>query len=366
LDEDRTDPGLNAPAGRSELLEQWLGDPRITEIIINDVRNVFLESEGTLHAAGFRFSGQKELRRAVDLLLEGSGKELTVDQPCVDLNLRDGSRVHIVGPPVAPFGPCITIRKFPRRFALDDLMRTGMLDERMERFLRSCVLGKVNVLVSGGTDTGKTTFLNALIDCVPNQERIVTVEDTPELTLVHSDSVKLLTQLPRRGGQGGDPGLGGVTARELVANALRMRPDRIIVGECRRTEAFDVLQAMNTGHAGSMTTIHANSPRDALGRLETLCQMAGCDLPLLAIRKQMASALDVIVQLKRLRGGKRYVSLISELTGMEGEVLTLQELFRGEAEPRADTPVFRGTGLVPTFLDRLRENGVELPPAFFA
>jgi pilus assembly protein CpaF len=270
--------------------------------------------------------------------------------------LPDGSRVNIVTQPLTQLGPCLTIRKFPsRRLSLEDLIQNSFLDKRMAYFLQACTLGRLNLVVSGGTSSGKTTLLNALAMVIPKIERIVTIEDTPELLIQQINSVKLQTK-PQM------PASPPVTARELVANALRMRPDRIILGECRRGEAFDMLQAMNTGHEGSMTTIHANSPRDALSRLETLCLLAGVDLPVVALRKQISEAIDLVVQTKRFRDGKRRVVAISEVTGMEGEIITTQEIFTTSP----DGSQFKCTGFVPTFMDRLKENGFELPAGFFA
>jgi pilus assembly protein CpaF len=245
---------------------------------------------------------------------------------------------------------------------MEDLLSQGMLDSRMAGFLSACVLGKLNLMISGGTGTGKTTLLNALAGNIPAGERVVTIEDTPELVLRHPNSVKMISQQA-------SAGLAGVSARELVTNSLRMRPDRIIVGECRTGEAFDMLQAMNTGHQGSMTTIHANTPRDALSRLETLCLLSGSgsELPLIALRKQMKSALDLVIQLKRSRTGKRRIVAISELTGLEGDVITMQDIYLFASEsPSGDEGVFKGTGFVPTFVEKLRDQGVELPAGYFA
>ncbi len=345
-------------------LDAFMRDPDVTEIMVNDLRNVIIEKSGQMLQAGFRLQGIDELNRLARSILDFTGRILSPDQPYVDTSLPDGSRVNLIGPPLAAAGVCITIRKFPEhRYTLDQLNSSGMLDLRMAQFLSACVAGRANILISGGTGSGKTTLLNALAQLAPRTERIVTIEDTPELALPHINSVKLQTK-PQM------PGSAAIPARELVANALRMRPDRILVGECRRAEAFDMLQAMNTGHDGSMTTIHANSTRDALSRLETLCLLAGVDLPLLAIRKQMTSAIDLIVQIRRYRGGARRVTAISELTGMEAETITLQDIFVFEQKGEADSPDgegrFKCTGLVPTFMNKLRDNGVELPKTFFS
>ena len=345
------------------LLEPFMKDPSITEIMVNDLRNVMLEKEGKLQFSGLAYPSLDELNRLTRTILDLTGRFLTPDSPYVDVMLPDGSRVNIVAPPLTTLGPCITIRKFPlRRLGINDLIASESVDQRMAYFLNVCVVGKLNILVSGGTGTGKTTLLNVLTSFIPKKERIITIEDIPELNIQHFNSVKLQTK-PQT------PASAPVTARELVANSLRMRPDRVIVGECRRAEAFDMLQAMNTGHAGSMTTLHANSPRDALSRLETLCMLAGVDLPLVAIRKQIVSALDLIIQIQRFRNGKRRVVAITEVTGIESDTITLQDLFLFEIDPTSgehfENGFFKPTGLVPTFVKRLREMGIEFPSNYF-
>ena len=341
----------NSPLGP---IETFLQDPTITEIMINDLRGIMVERQGKLVPAGVAIAGRNELDtlvRSLELIL---GKALRPDAPFIDGSLPDGSRVHIVAPPASPSGPCITIRKFPSRMLTpEDLIQNGLCDAKMLQFLTACIAGRINILVSGGTGSGKTTLLNALLTMVPKHERIVTIEDTMELRLAnHPNSARLLSVPPIQG----QP---GISARDLLVNAMRMRPDRIVVGECRRSEAFDMLQAMNTGHEGSMTTLHANTTRDALARLETLCLLAGVDLPLRAVRKQVSSAIDLIVQIRRFRDGKRRIVAITELTGMEAEVYTLQEIFVW------DDRGYRATGFVPTFLERLKSGGAELPPGFF-
>lgn len=337
-------------------LDSFMRDPAISEIMVNDLRNVMVESGGRMSFSGFAFQTADELTRVVRALLDATGKILTPDSPIVDASLPDGSRINIIGPPLTIGGPSITIRKFPtRRFSIEDLMKAEMLDRRMAYFLNACVIGRVNILVAGGTGSGKTTVLNALGALVPKAERLVTIEDTPELVVDHTNSVRLQTK-PQ------SPTLPAITARDLVANALRMRPDRIIVGECRRAEAFDMLQAMNTGHAGSMTTIHANSARDALARVETLCMLAATELPLTAIRRQISSAIDLVLFVRRFRNGKRRIVQISQLTGMEHETFTMQDLFLWDHDQNA----FRCMGMVPTFLPQLREHGIELPKDFFS
>jgi pilus assembly protein CpaF len=367
-EEEKTDPGLaNEGAGKPAkpkplnsrmpemgLLADLMKDPDISEIMVNDIRNVMIEKGGQLTYSGITYTGIDELNRLTRNILDITGRILSPDSPYVDTMLPDGSRVNIVGPPLTLYGPCLTIRKFPeKRLEIEDLILAGTLDQKIAQFMRACVVGKLNILVSGGTGSGKTTLLNALISFIPKQERIVTIEDTPELIVDHSNSVRLQIK-PQT------PASAPVTARDLVANSLRMRPDRVLVGECRRAEAFDMLQVMNTGHQGSMTTIHANSPRDGLSRLETLCMMAGSDLPILAIRRQIASAIDLIVQIKRLRSGARRVTAMSEITGMEGDTMTLQDIF-----VCGDDYKIKPTGFVPTILERLKESGIEIPHHFF-
>lgn len=342
------------------LINPFMKDPLVTEIMVNDMRSVLIEKEGKLQSTQVVYKGIDELNRLTRSILDITGRILSPDQPYVDVMLPDGSRVNIVGPPLTIYGPCITIRKFPsRRMNLNDLIKGEQLDQRMGYFLNACILSRLNILISGGTGSGKTTLLSALASLIPKQERIITIEDTPELFIESFNSVRLQTKLQT-------PTSNAITARDLVANSLRMRPDRIIVGECRRSEAFDMLQAMNTGHLGSMTTLHANSPRDALFRLETLCMMAGADIPLNAIRKQTVSALDLIIQVKRFRDGKRRVTAITEVTGMEGEIITLQDLFLFESDlDGTDSGTFKSTGFVPSFIPRFRESGIELPKSYF-
>jgi pilus assembly protein CpaF len=358
-------PPVKTPVKMPELgiLEPLMKDPSISEIMVNDLRNVMIERNGRLELSAVIYPGIDELNRLVRNVLDVTGRIISPDSPYIDTRLPDGSRVNIVVPPLTLGGPCITIRKFPEKaLTIHELLKLGALDQKMAYFLNCCVIAKQNLLICGGTGSGKTTLLNVLTTFIPKDERMITIEDTPELTLQHVNSVRLQTK-PQ------SPTSSAITARDLVANALRMRPDRIIVGECRRTEAFDMLQAMNTGHQGSMTTIHANSVRDGLSRLETLCLLAGADLPLLAIRKQMASALDLIVQVQRFRNGKRRVTAISEITGMEGEIITLQDLFVYESTHTqtntSDSGRFKPTGMVPMGIERLREYGIQLPNHFF-
>jgi pilus assembly protein CpaF len=345
---------LNARLPDLGPLDSFMRDPDVTEIMVNDVRNIVIEKNGKMQPTRFVFKTAEEITRLITRLLQGTGKMLTPDNPYLDFTLPDGSRVNVVAPPLTQNGPCITIRKFPvKRYQVPDLLQSGMFDQNMSFFLNACVAGRLNVLISGGTGSGKTTFLNALTGFIPRGDRLVVIEDTPELGVPHANSVSMQTKPAGTNSP-------GINTRELVANALRMRPDRIIVGECRRGEALDMLQAMNTGHAGSMTTLHANSCRDALARLETLCMLSGIEIPLLAIRRQMASAIDLIVQIQRFRSGKRRVVNITEVTGMEGDMITLQDLFVAD-----EGGSFKGLGFVPTFLDRLREQGIEVPTSIF-
>ncbi|MCM2324388.1 MAG: CpaF family protein, partial [Oligoflexia bacterium] len=338
------------------ILDGFMKDPQVTEIMVNDVRNVMVEKAGRIVFSGFALTSLEELNRLARAILDVTGRILSPDQPYVDTMLPDGSRVNIIGPPLTVGGPCITIRKFPTRsFTIEDLLSHEMLDRRMAHFLSVCVAARMNIIISGGTGSGKTTLLGGLMAFIPKGERVVTIEDTPELAVAHFNSVRLQTK-PQ------SPTVPAITARELVANALRMRPDRLIIGECRRAESLDMLQAMNTGHEGSMTTIHANTPRDAISRLETLCMTSGVEIPLMAIRKQIQSAVDLIIQVKRFRDGKRRVTAVTEVTAMEGDTVTSQEIFQYDTESGR----FKFTGFVPTLVERLREQGVELPKNYFA
>jgi pilus assembly protein CpaF len=349
-------------------LEPLLRDDSVTEVMVNNYDRIFIEREGKLEQSPTTFADNAHLLRIIDKIVSQVGRRIDESSPMVDARLPDGSRVNAIIPPLSLRGPTLTIRKFSRDpYTMDDLINFGTITPKAAQFLAACSRGKLNVLISGGTGTGKTTTLNAISAFVPGDERIVTIEDAAELQLQQDHVITLESRPPNIEGQG------EIRIRELVRNALRMRPDRIIVGEVRGPETLDMLQAMNTGHDGSLTTIHANSPRDALSRLETLVLTAGVDLPLRAIREQTASAFDLLVQITRLVDGSRRVSHITEVLRMESEVITLQDIFH--AKPPEENEAASGhvrllsplscTGLKPHFLDKMASHGVSLPPNFF-
>lgn len=345
------------------ILESFMKDPSVTEIMINDTRNVMLETAGKMVFSGVAISDGTELNRLIRNILDFTGKVLSADAPIVDAMLPDGSRVNIIVPPLAVGGPAVTIRKFPtQRYSIEQLMNLEMMDRRIAYFLNACVIGRINILISGGTGSGKTTLMNSLVGLIPKSERMVTIEDTPELAIEHSNSVRLQTKAPSLT-------LPAITARDLIRNALRMRPDRILLGEIRGAEAFDLLGAMNSGHPGSFSTIHANTTRDALAKLETYCMLAGSELPLSAIRRQIVSGVELVVQVKRFRSGKRRVVQVSEITGIEQDVITLQELYEFELGPQMpgapEKGIFKSPGYQPKFIDKLREAGIDIPPQLF-
>jgi pilus assembly protein CpaF len=350
-------------------LEPLLHDDSITEIMVNNHDRVFIERAGRIERARQTFADNAHLLRIIDKIVSQIGRRIDESSPMVDARLPDGSRVNAIIPPLSLKGPTLTIRKFSRDpYTMDDLIGFDSITPKAAQFLAACARGKLNVLISGGTGTGKTTTLNAISAFIPGDERIVTIEDAAELQLQQEHVITLEARPPNIEGQG------EIRIRELVRNALRMRPDRIIVGEVRGPETLDMLQAMNTGHEGSLTTIHANSPRDALSRLETLVLTAGVDLPLRAIREQISSAFDLLVQITRLVDGSRRVSHVTEVLRMESDVITLQDVFLGKP-PDEETALVSGatrlmsplqcTGLKPHFLDKLATHGVVLPPAFF-
>jgi pilus assembly protein CpaF len=350
-------------------LEPLLRDDSITEVMVNAHDRVYVERHGKIEAADAAFVDNAHLLRIIDKIVSQVGRRVDEASPMVDARLPDGSRVNAIIPPLSLRGPTLTIRKFSRDpYTMDDLIDFGTLSPEAAQFLSACVRGKLNMLISGGTGTGKTTTLNALSAFVPNDERIVTIEDAAELQLQQQHVITLESRPPNIEGQG------EIRIRELVRNALRMRPDRIIVGEVRGPETLDMLQAMNTGHEGSLTTIHANSPRDALARLETLVLTAGVELPHRAIREQIASAFDVLVQIARLVDGSRRLTHVTEVMRMESDVITLQDVYVArppdEDSAEAGKPVrllteLTGTGLKPHFLEKMAANGVILPPSFF-
>ena len=345
-------------------LEPLLKDPTITEIMVNGPKDVFVEREGKLLLSDTRFSDDAHLMSIIERILAPLGRRVDESSPLVDARLSDGSRVNIIIPPLSLVGPVVTIRKFSQKaLGAEDLVRFGTLDENMAAFLEACVKARLNILVSGGTGSGKTTTLNVLSSFIPATERIVTIEDAAELRLQQRHVVTLEAR------PANIEGTGAVTIRDLVRNALRMRPDRIIVGEVRTGEALDMLQAMNTGHDGSLTTAHANSPRDVLSRLETMTLMAGMELPVRAVRTQVSSAIDIILQQSRIKDGSRKITHITEVQGMEGDTIILQDLFRYVQDYIDDNGKsvghFESTGLQPAFMDKFRMNGVELPYNMF-
>ena len=346
-------------------LEPLLRDPEITEIMVNGPDYVFVERSGKIYPVDARFSNEAHLRRVIDKIVGRVGRRIDEASPLVDARLPDGSRVNAVIGPVALDGAMLTIRKFSQDpFTDADLIAFGTISPAVRDFLKACVLGRRNIVISGGTGSGKTTTLNVISSFIPEDERIVTIEDAAELQL-HQEHVLRMESRPAN-----IEGRGMIAIRDLVRNSLRMRPDRIVVGEVRDGAALDMLQAMNTGHDGSITTVHANTPRDSLARLETMVLMAGVDLPVRAFREQVAGALDMIIQQARLKDGSRRITAISEVVGMEGEIITLQDLFTFDfAAGRDENGRFRGhlmsTGLRPRFLQDLADQGVEVAPALF-
>ncbi len=344
-------------------LEPLLADDKVSEIMVNGSRSVYVERGGKLTRTNITFESEEHLMRIIERIVAPLGRRIDESSPTVDARLKDGSRVNAVIPPISLVGPTLTIRKFfTDPLTVEDLIGFGSVSQETMEFLRACVIARLNVIVSGGTGTGKTTFLNVLSGFIPGDERIITVENAAELQLRQEHVVTLESRPPNIEGKG------EISIRDLVINCLRMRPDRIIVGECRGGEALDMLQAMNTGHDGSLTTLHANNTREALSRLETLVLMAGMELPHRAIREQIASALDLIVQLKRFRDGSRKVVAVTEIQGMEGDVVTSADIFKYEQTGFEQDKVvgrMKPTGLRPKFMKRLENAGIHLPPSVF-
>jgi pilus assembly protein CpaF len=344
-------------------LEPLLADDSITEIMVNGPKNVFIEQKGNLSRAPVTFDDEDHVMRIIDRIVAPLGRRIDESSPLVDARLPDGSRVNAIIRPLALCGPTITIRKFSKKpLTVEDLIRFGSMTKEIAEFLRACIIGRLNTVVSGGTGSGKTTLLNVMSGFIPNDERIVTVENAAELQL-RQEHVVTLESRPAN-----IEGKGEITIQDLVVNCLRMRPDRIVVGECRSGEALDMLQAMNTGHDGSLTTAHSNSPRDTLARLEVMCLMAGMDLPVRAIREQIASAVDLICHQERLRDGTRRITKITEVQGMEGDVITMSDIFEFEQTGIEGGKIIgriRPTGLRPKFIDRIEASGIHLPPSTF-
>jgi pilus assembly protein CpaF len=345
-------------------LEPLLADPTVSDILVNTHRSVYVERKGILEQTSVQFRDDAHLVSIIDRIVSAIGRRVDESSPMVDARLADGSRVNAIIPPLAVDGPCLSIRRFGRdRLTADDLLRNNSLTPSMLDLLKGCVKARLNILISGGTGAGKTTFLNVLSSYISNRERIVTIEDAAELQLHQEHVVRLETRPPNIEGKG------AIHQRQLVINSLRMRPDRIIVGEVRSEEALDMLQAMNTGHDGSLTTVHANTPRDALGRLETMVAMANLNLPESAIRRQISSAIDVVVQVSRMSDGTRKVVSVAEITGMEGEIVTMQDIFvfrkRGIRESGEVLGEFVATGIRPKFSERLLVAGIQLPISMF-
>jgi pilus assembly protein CpaF len=345
-------------------IQPLLDDPTVTEVMVNGPFRVYVERKGRSVRTNVRFNDDDHVRRIIDRIVIPLGRRVDADNPLVDARLPDGSRVNAVIAPVAIDGPSLTIRKFGKKaLKVEDLIQFGSMTQSLADFLKACVVSRLNIIVSGGTGSGKTTLLNVLSSFIPDEERIVTIEDAAELRMSQDHVVRLETKKPNRDGSG------GVSIRDLVRNALRMRPERIVVGECRGGEALDMLQAMNTGHDGSLTTLHANTPRDAISRIETMALMGGIDFPIKVVREQMAGAIQLIVQQARMRDGSRRITHVTELAGMEGDKVILQEIFRFHEEGLdADGKLkgyLRPSGLRPSFCPKLDQHGFKLPQDMF-
>ena len=364
IDPHRLEKEIYDEAMRLGPLEDFLADESITEIMVNGPDQVYVERDGRLELTGQTFMDDESVHGVIERIVAPIGRRIDESQPYVDARLPDGSRVNAIISPLSLTGPCITIRKFAKRaLTVEDFIRFGTWTRNAAEFLRLCVLMRKNIVVAGGTGSGKTTLLNVLSGFIPPTDRIVTIEDAAELRLVQPHVIRLEARPPNIEGRGAVP------IRDLVRNALRMRPDRIIVGECRGGEALDMLQAMNTGHDGSLTTVHANSPRDVISRLETMVLMSGLELPSRAIREQIASAIDMVVHESRLSDGSRKVVCISEVVGLEGQQIIMQDLFEyrqtGLDERGKVVGTFMPTGAVPTFYEHLQSRGLHIDPAVF-
>ncbi len=346
-------------------IQGLLEDPTISEVMVNRADQVYIEREGKLEETPVHFDSDEHILRVIERIVSPLGRRVDGDSPMVDARLPDGSRVNAVIPPVAIDGPLLTIRKFTKtKLTIQQLIEFDTLTPTMSDFLRACILGRLNIVISGGTGSGKTTLLNVLSSFIPESDRVVTIEDSAELRLDQDHVVRMESRPPNLDGRG------QVTIRDMVRNALRMRPDRIIVGECRGGEALDMLQAMNTGHDGSLTTLHANSPRDALSRLETMVLMAGMELPLKVIRQQVASAVDLIVHQSRLKNGPRKITAVAEVSGMEGDTIVMTDIFKyeqtGVATDGSVIGHFKPTGIRPMFSPRLEAVGYKLSAELFS
>ncbi|MGI6772665.1 MAG: CpaF family protein [Acutalibacteraceae bacterium] len=346
-------------------IENLLEDQRFSEIMINGPDRIYIENAGKLQLTGLKFRDEQHLMNVIDRIVSNVGRHVDESSPMVDARLPDGSRVNVIIPPLSLIGPVVTIRKFGKKpITAQQLIKFGSLNHNMLAFLEACVRGKLNIVVSGGTGSGKTTLLNVLSSFIPSDERIITIEDAAEVQLKQEHVITLEARPANLEGKG------AITIRSLVKNALRMRPDRIIVGEVRSEETLDMLQAMNTGHDGSLTTIHANSPRDSISRIETMVLMAGMELPMKAIRDQISSAIDIIIQQSRLRDGTRKVTSISEIVGMEGDIVSMQDIFVYETDGKLDADGkfigrFRATGARPHCLEKIKSNGVNVNSDWF-
>jgi pilus assembly protein CpaF len=344
-------------------LQPLLEDETVTEIMVNGAKNIYIERKGKIHRVPVTFESNDHVMRIIDRIVAPLGRRIDESSPYVDARLADGSRVNAVIPPISLVGPTLTIRKFAKvPITLEQLVQFGTLSPEALQFLKACVESRLNIVISGGTGSGKTTLLNILSSFIPSDERILTIENAAELQLRQEHVVTLESRPPNIEGRG------EITIRQLVVNALRMRPDRIIVGEIRDDAALDMLQAMNTGHDGSMTTLHSNSPRDTLSRLETMTMMAGMELPIRAIREQVTAAIDLVVHQERMRDGSRKVVAITEVSGMEGDVITTTDIFVFEQTGVENGKVLgrlRPTGLRPKFMDKIEAAGIHLPPAIF-